>query len=38
MEYSDVVYHSSVFFELSLKFLPVMEYSDVIYHSSAFLS
>jgi hypothetical protein len=36
MEYSDVIYHSSAIFELSLNIIPKIEDSDVIHHSSAF--
>ena len=36
MEYSDVIYHSSAIFELSLNIIPTIEDSDVIHHSSAF--
>jgi len=36
LEYSDVMYHSNQFFELSLKMLPIIECSDAIYHSMSF--
>ena len=36
MEYSDVIHHSSAFFELSLNIIPKIEDSDVIHHSSVF--
>jgi hypothetical protein len=35
INYSDVIYHSTAFFELSLKMWFIINYSDVIYHSTA---
>jgi hypothetical protein len=35
-DYSDVICHSTAFFELTFKILFISEYNDVICHSTAF--